>query len=290
MNLVPLWTIAPQLRHNCATYCAGPAGTARFIAPGRAGADDPPLVLSGVCTSRLEDGRWKKKERGPWAIATPRAKLVEKYTRGTSAIFSHYVYRFPHPDPDRITSVDMEAADRLMGANISAQHERWRGIASPECQEQLAPVLRRIPVRASIEDPTFDAEVGEAIEVLTARDGVQLAIATKLLCIKRPYLIPMMDSVVQDCFGSNRALEILEDFRRLLAEQEVSQRVDALVDQLAAITGVIPSRVRILDELIWFDWNLRPPGADGLCEVVGFPDWVYDPAQDARGVYRRFEA
>jgi hypothetical protein len=154
-------------------------------------------------------------------------------------------------------------------------------------RDPLAPILRRIPVRASIEESTFDDDVERAIEVLTACDGVKLAIATKLLCIKRPYLIPMMDRVVQGCFGSDRPLEILGEFRRLLATPEISARVDALADHVGAIIGVAPSRVRILDELIWFDWNVRPPNAKGLCEVVGFADWVYDMAQDERGVYRR---
>jgi hypothetical protein len=184
----------------------------------------------------------------------------------------------------------MAAADNLMRANISAQDQRWLNIESPDRQEALASVLRRIPVRAPIEDSRFDDDVCKAVEILTAGGGVQLAIATKLLCIKRPYLIPMMDRVVQDCIGSDQASEVLGEFRRLLALTEVSARVDALVHLVESIIGVAPSRVRILDELIWFDWNVRRPDAAGLCEVVGFADWVYDTAHDERGIYRVADA
>lgn len=247
--------------------------------------DDPSLTLPDVYSWTFKDGRWTREEKASWTIVTPQAKLVTKYTRGTSAIFSHYVFRFPHPDPDRITNVDITAADCLMGANISAQNQRRSMIESAECQDQLASVLRRIPVKASIEDASFDSDVGEAVEILIAHHGIKLAIATKLLCIKRPYLIPMMDSLVQDCFRSKQAGEILAGFRTLLALPEVSTRIDALASHLAAITGIVLSRVRILDELVWFDWNLRPPAADGICHHVSFPDWVYDTAHHTRGVY-----
>jgi hypothetical protein len=254
-----------------------------------AGDADPPLTLPDVYAGQFDGRRWNRKETS-WTIVTPQAKLVTKYTHGTSAIFSHYVFRFPHLEPDRITNVDMSAADSLMGANISAQTKRWTGIESRECQDELASVLRRIPVCASIEDASFDADVDRAIKILNACEGVQLAIATKLLCIKRPYLIPMMDSLVQDCLVQDRSennlpLEILQQFRRLLAIPEISMRIDALADRIAAITGFVLSRVRILDELIWFDWSLRPPDEEGICRCVNFPNWVYDIAHHARGVY-----
>jgi len=178
----------------------------------------------------------------------------------------------------------MVAADRLMAARISAQHERWDRIAEPGRQEELAKVLGRIPVDAPIEDSTFDGDVDDAVEILTRGGGVQLAIATKLLCIKRPHLIPMMDSMVQYCFDCTKASEILKEFRRLLAERAFSESLGELAKHIGSSFGVTPSRVRILDELIWFDWNLGLPEA-GWCKVRGFDDWGYDVENDDRGIY-----
>jgi hypothetical protein len=114
--------------------------------------------------------------------------------------------------------------------------------------------------------------------------GIRLAIATKLLCIKRPGLVPMMDRVVQDCFGTADPAAILRGFRHLLADAATLARIDALSSRVETLTGFRPTPVRILDELIWFDWNLEKV-SQGILPVVGFPEWGYDTARDELGVH-----
>lgn len=60
----------------------------------------------------------------------------------------------------------------------------------------------------------------------------------------------------------------------------------ALADDVARIAGFAPSRIRILDELIWFDWDLRAPDPNGHCYSVNFGDWCYDVHHDERGLHR----
>jgi hypothetical protein len=251
--------------------------------PSQASIPDPDLVLANVHAGRVKKGTWTQEVRA-WPIRTPRAKLLDKYSIGTSAIFGHYVFHYPRQQPDRITCVDIEAADRLMGANIRAQHGRHEAVIDAGQSPELQSALGSIPVTATIDDPRHDDRVCAAITALCG-PGVQLAIATKLLCIKRPALVPMMDSVVQGCFGAEAGpAEILRQFRRLLAEDPIATRIRELAEAVQRLTGFAPSPVRILDELIWFDWNLKP-GGEGIQRVVGFEHWGYDPEHDERGVH-----
>lgn len=259
------------------------AGRPAPLAQVYAEVSEPPLILDDVIAERWNDGAWENARR-KWSVVTPRAKLLAKYANGTSALFGHYVYRYPHRDPHRISSIDIAAADRLMGANISAQAERAAQIVDHDRQEALAHILTDVPIDASIEDARFDERIVAAIAAVTCH-GVGLAIATKLLCIKRPALIPMMDSVVQGCIGATEPLPILQTFRRLITAPGVSAHLDALAAAVAAVHGFAPSRVRVLDELIWFDWNIRK-GNERILKVVGFDEWGYDREDDACGVFR----
>jgi len=247
--------------------------------------EDDPVVLSDVYAERLEHGTWTKGDKRTWAIQTPRTKLLEKYTIGTSVLFGHYVFRFPHRDPYQITAVDIEAADRLMGANISARHDRRTTALAVGKSRALVDVLEQIDPAASIESDEHDEKICEAISILSGEHGIEVAIATKLLCIKRPYLVPMMDSVVQGCFNYAEPKVILREFRRLLTGATLAAIKD-MANSINDLTGFSPSPVRILDELIWFDWNLIP-ASGGLWSVRGFPEWIYDPRNDERGVHKR---
>jgi hypothetical protein len=244
---------------------------------------DPALVLMNVCAGRVANGRWTKVVRA-WPIRTPHAKLLAKYSVGTSAIFGHYVFCYARHRPNCITPLDVEAADRLMGANISARRERCVFVLTAGTSRTFKSTLEEIPETATIDDAQYDDKVSAAISALCQHSGIQLAIATKLLCIKRPFLVPMMDRLVQDCFGTRDPTEILRRFRGILADETVAARVRELAVVVKDLTGFAPSPVRLLDELIWFDWNVKG-NTTGVLRVVGFDQWGYDPAHDERGVY-----
>lgn len=247
-------------------------------------AQDPDLVLTSVCAGRVKNGKWTREQRD-WPIRTPLAKLHAKYTVGTSAIFGHYVFRYRHREPNRITSIDVEAADRLMSANIGAQRRRRELVLAAGESQPFVDALDQIPLAATIEDAQYDDNVCAAISVLRQHRGIKLAIATKLLCIKRPAVVPMMDRLVQDCFDTKDPATILRGFRRLLADEAIAVRVRELAVSIESMTGFAPTPVRILDELIWFDWNLEGD-TKGILSVVGFEEWGYDTADDESGVHR----
>lgn len=219
-----------------------------------------------------------------WHIVEPAAKLEAKYTRGGSLIFDHYVFHLRITDPDRITLVDMAAVDALMNANISAKHVRTDRVQDPELIDRVRSLLVNIPPDARLEDATWDdAVTAAASEIVGPEIGV--SIATKLLMVKRPWLVPMLDRVVRVPFEDPSDIRVaLRRFRELLAHN--ADRIAALQRFVSRRFGLDISPVRVLDQLIWFDWNTLGADEQGIYRVRGFPEWGHDPKAHDRGVHR----
>lgn len=102
--------------------------------------------------------------------------------------------------------------------------------------------------------------VAEAIAELISVKGRGVAQATKLLHLKRPALVPVMDTLVARALGARlspdapaatrveQARAIVEHVR--LAVIEVRAQLDAVRAYLNGV-GIERSRVRILDALLW---------------------------------------
>ena len=242
------------------------------------------LTLQKVRADRY-DGGWKRTIE-TWLVREPLEKLRAKYAGGGSLIFDHYVFHYPHRTPNRITPVDLAAVDRLMAGNISAKTARWNRLIDSALLDSVERVLSKIPHHASIDAPDWDGLVAEAVAALVQPE-VQVAIATKLLMVKRPWLVPMIDSRIQHVFDREEDVPaVLVGMRRLLSDnREVIERLRRAVAEEFTLDI---SPLRVLDQLLWFDWNTAPePEHDGLCHVLGFPDWVYDTRHHDQGVFRR---
>jgi hypothetical protein len=212
-------------------------------------------------------------------------KLLDKYSRGTTTIFDWYVFHCPANTPNHISQVDLSAADALMNANISAQNARWQQMSRAVNRRATLALLGKIPSVANIENATFDADVSKLIRSIMG-PGIKLAIATKILSIKRPFLIPMMDRVVQDCFASKDPEALMSRFRQAVSSPGNRRVLSSLAKLVRREFGILPSPLRILEQLIWFDWNLVP-GKNGLFEVRGFREWSYNARRPSAGVVKR---
>ncbi|MCE9667061.1 DUF6308 family protein [Myxococcus stipitatus] len=247
-------------------------------------ADRIQIELDFVRVDEYANG-WQQRPLTGWTIVAPLEKLRAKYTSGGSLIFDHYVFHYPQHEPNRITPVDMAAVDQLMSGNLSARHTRWSRIIDASCQQRLQTVLEQVPVGATIEEPRWDTWVSKAVDSLVQED-VQLAIATKLLMVKRPWLVPMYDSALRSAFDDSLDVAGLQqEMRRLLTRNR--EAVEALRRTVADEFALELSPLRILEQLLWFDWNLTAtPDSEGRCHVRGFPEWAFNTKDPGRGVHR----
>jgi hypothetical protein len=186
---------------------------------------------------------------------------------------------------DRIEGADLYAT-LLMRSRIQGNAvDRLRAVAG-----QAGALLGVLPDRdlGGISDQEFQsvsADLAALFDACRVR-GVRLAIATKLLCQKRPYLIPMLDGDVQSAIGRPRGIRQLktpgvrsvayiERFRELMRQPlgtgaQGWSNLAALTHLAATLTdvvskhlkglGVAPphpdfSPARILDKLVYFDWQ-----------------------------------
>ncbi len=244
------------------------------------------LTLEDVNVGEMAAGRWRKTPPGTWVVREADEKLCAKYQTGTTTVFDWYVFHYPHREPNRITPVDIAAADRLMNAQVSRKGSRWKALTRQRRADEVANALAEIPIGADILEPRYDGSVARAFKALRTHD-IQLAIASKLLTIKRPHLIPMLDSVVADCLGTRDPSILLQKFRRLLTHPQSRKVAEDLARLVQVRFSIEISLVRVLDQLIWFDWNLRRRRNTRVYEVQGFEEWTYRVGMNDRGVSRK---
>jgi Family of unknown function (DUF6308) len=219
---------------------------------------------------------------GQWQIVDCWAKLLDKYGDPDSQSYSNRYdgYRAERvaSDPswqDRIDRDDLKAT-RLMSSRIGNK-EIEAILARKDAIEE---VLRRIPLDLSLDGEIANGE-WQAIEELFRRiemPRVGLARITKLLCLKRPTLIPMMDSYVRGfLFEHEWPLEggefiegyaaagivVMKQLRELLHYERNLSTIRSLCDCFNARSreqspdraALEVSPVRVLETLLWFDWD-----------------------------------
>jgi len=193
------------------------------------------IELSNVNVYRLgEDGTWGNK-LGDWIIADPWEKLVAKYETGTTYAFDLYVCHGRSRYPNVITSADIATVNTLMNANAGATRDAHARLT--KAIVNVEPLLAEIPVDASLIDGVFLENAVEILDqlIVESEKGTRLAIASKLVHMKRPFLVPMFDGVVQNCLNTEQTRPALERFIQLL--QNNLTTLEALAGRVAIRFG-----------------------------------------------------
>lgn len=164
--------------------------------------------------------------------------------------------------PRTFGEADLRQANRA-GARISAQQIA----AILERRRAIERALRAIPLDATLAgeaDTVPWVALGRLCGGFADVKGVGFAKMTKTLHWKRPALIPILDSVVQDYLAdddpgagvaySDRALALVRGYQRDVARNHGV--LGAAREELAA-HGYRLTEVRILDLLIWWAWEAR---------------------------------
>jgi hypothetical protein len=244
-------------------------------------------VPGDITLERVQVPHWhdfmRQDREATWLIHNPLEKLRAKYSRGGSLVFDFYVFHFPHTESDRVTSVDLTAVDRLMAGNVSPRSTQ-RNTLRVACADALPAALTAIPADAAIDDDCWDHRAQVAADALM-HHGVKLAIASKILMVKRPWLFPTLDCHLQRALGSEAdVMHLLRTMRRLLNDNRAA--IEQLQKAVESEYGLRISPVRVLEQLLWFDWNLEERDTNGICRVNGFPDWGLDTRAIEKGVVR----
>lgn len=226
-----------------------------------------------------------------WDIADPWQKLRDKYFDGGTVLsreFDLYAAR---------RSTDSGWRNRLEGADITATLLMHSQAESRDVDtlfgrsDAIEVALSAVPTDLDLADADLDADLRLRADLaelfrVCKLTGIGVAKASKLLCLKRPRLIPMIDQYVRKALY-NRVADIEpplpdkpEEFgRRVVQEVTAFRRVmlwerekrgpgltnlvvlQALAGELnrelasgAGLTGEIVTPVRVLDNLLWMDW------------------------------------
>jgi hypothetical protein len=179
-------------------------------------------------------------------------------------------------NPDRITTDDIAAVNRTMAARTP--HKCWAAFTEATADEPWLIALSSDWDLYAMPEPEWLEHVvhkhlGTAFEkVMGPYRGP--AVATKVLHIKRPRLIPVCDSYVARTMGMTYGDEVSwRDLLRLVMHlrKQGQANLEALLEihaRLSAI-GIERTLVRILDALLWMRGNERG-------EYFVFEQWLHE--------------
>jgi hypothetical protein len=226
--------------------------------------DDLPVVI------RRLDG-------GPSLIVEEASSLAYAFfSRDPSSIGPKaYDGRAGHGDPDRITTDDVRAINETMRAR--SRHTAWEALTSAGPLPWLAALD---PSWDLVELPDRDWERFGCTALLEAAFAAaiapyrQLAGATKMLHLKRPSLIPILDLLVVEQIGSvgRSPIDLLLHLR---TEAQLNRSALHQVQTNLQKAHITRTLVRILDALLWSSH----PGA-GIAALTGW-ERVIRPASRA---------
>ncbi len=206
--------------------------------PGAA-SDAPPLVIEGA--------QWLAEtffRRDPSAVG---ASSFDAWIRGTQL------------DPerrDRIIDDDITAVNRTMAARTS--HTRWAPIIVDADQRWLTDLDAQWDLIDMSDTDWAASEVTKRLRLAFAavqRPGLGIAVVTKVLHIKRPRLIRVLDSLVLSQIGARTSDDVktwvvaMEHVRAI--GRENLEALSAIRDHLAGQGVGERPLVRILDSLLW---------------------------------------
>jgi hypothetical protein len=221
---------------------------------------------------------------GPWTIRHNVAKLQRKYGGDFSLSREFDAYGAARAAQDPSWRNRIEMVDLLATWMMQSQIERRAGAieAVMEKRADIEAELAKVPEELALEEEHISEQTWSQLEILfrTFRLwGVSLATMTKVLSLKRPALIPMLDSHVmgflfqkerplqdnrkiQDdarvgVVGMRQFRELMRHGKNLEALTSIGNEINSwLAGQLVSShTAPVLSAVRLLDCLLWYDWN-----------------------------------
>ena len=154
--------------------------------------------------------------------------------------------------PTRIESKDVDAINRTMRAR--SPQKAWASVRDKDLP-WLAAVSRDWDL-AELQDPAWQ-QAAPALETALAaliEKGRGVSVSTKMLHLKRPRLVPVLDSLVVEQLGARmpstpaKAVVLIGHVRQVAHHNR--EALDRIIDHLAA-QGVDRSVVRVLDALLW---------------------------------------
>jgi hypothetical protein len=209
---------------------------------------------------------------GCWASRHGVAKLQRKYGDKFvhSREFDGYAAARASQDPSWCNRIEM--ADLLATWLMQSQIERRPGAIEAvmerraSIEDELAKVPEYLALEQEIPEQTW-RQLGLLFKAFRV-PGVALATMTKVLCMKRPALIPMMDGHVMGFLfqrkGPQSGVVGMKQFRALMLYGENLKVLAAIRDELTPWLARLevssraapkPSLARVLDSLLWYDWN-----------------------------------
>jgi hypothetical protein len=187
------------------------------------------------------------------------AQLIRLFVKSDESI--GYDRWAEHSPPDRVVEQDIYVLNRFMRARTG--HSHWEAVLADPAPGWLHAISPRWDVVSTSERSWKNNQVSERLEAaFAALCGPYrgLSIVSKVLHLKRPRLVPLLDALVVEQLGlpistsatgpaKARAAAQLIDH---LAEQARANRVALieLQDELAR-DGINRSVVRLMDILIW---------------------------------------
>ncbi len=217
-----------------------------------------------------------------WSIKHGIAKLQLKYSEFRDSLeFDGYVAARAAESPAWRNRIEM--ADLLMTRFMQSQIERRPGAieAVMENRSKIETALAMIPADLDLEQAISDQTWHhlESLFVAFRVSGVALATMTKVLSMKRPALIPMIDDHVRRFLfrhgwprdgrrlirpDAAAGVRCMKQFRELMQYERNLQVLTAIRNEMSswfvgrtASSGASPalSLVRVLDSLLWYDWQ-----------------------------------
>jgi hypothetical protein len=219
---------------------------------------------------------------GPWKIRHAVDKLKRKYGDFLeSREFDGYSAERAIQDSSWRNRLEM--ADLLITCLMQSQIEKRPAVidALMERRPGIEAAMLQVPDGLALELDIPEL-VWQKLETLFREfrvKGVSLATITKVLCLKRPALIPMLDNHVmrflfkggrpcdnEDLIQPDAAVGVMgmKQFRQLMLHGEnlkalawVRDALNPWLNSLKVSSRVAPapSLVRVLDSLLWYDWD-----------------------------------
>lgn len=155
--------------------------------------------------------------------------------------------------PTRIEEKDVDAINGTMRAR--SPQKAWAALRDRELP-WLADVSHRWDLVA-LDDRAWQTDAVPALEAALAellQRGRGVSVSTKMLHLKRPRLVPVLDSLVVAQLGSPmpstpaKAVFLIDHVRRVVHDNAAVLR--QIIDYLG-LHGVDRSHVRVLDALLW---------------------------------------